>query len=138
MRIECWEKMLDEHLSEAIKTPFEWGVYDCLVYASDWCKIVCGVDPMSESIDGVIETIRGGYKNKKEARSLIKLHRKSIRNVMDVHFEKIAVNFAQRGDIVIHKMSFGISVGRGKAMFKTEDLGMVSINLSDCEAAWRT
>jgi len=137
MRPQGWEKMPDEYLVKTTSTPFEWGVCDCLIFTSDWCKIACGVDPMSKKKKTDPKTFRGKYKTEAEARTLIKSYRKSIREIMDVHFERIHPNFAQRGDIVLHKMSFGISIGRGKAMFKTEELGMVTIDLGDCGVAWR-
>lgn len=137
MRVQGWEHELDNYLIKMAETPFEWGVCDCLIYSSDWCKIACGVDPMSKKKNNDPETIRGLYDTEEGARELIKQYRKSIRDIMDVHFERIGKNFAQRGDIVMYKLAFGVVIGRGYAMFKTEDLGMLKVKLSDCKVAWR-
>ncbi len=137
MRIEGWEKLLDEYLVKMAKEPFEWGKNDCLIFTSDWCKMVRGVDPMSKFNDEDPETIRGMYSSEKEAKDLIKTYRKSARDIMNIHFSKISPNFAQRGDVVFYKMAFGIAIGRGQAVFNTEDKGLLNVKLGECNLAWR-
>lgn len=135
MRIEGWEKLLDCYIQETALKPFKWGVCDCLIFSSDWCRTATGIDPMSKKKNGDPDTIRGLYDSEETAKQLIKKYRSSVRDIMDVHFKRINVNFAKRGDIILYKNAFGIVLGRGKAVLKTET-GMTAVNVSDCQLAW--
>lgn len=137
MRIEGWETKLNDYFESVRNVPFEWGACDCLIFASDAVKICTGIDPMSKKKKTDPDTIRGMYKTQDEARELIKKYRKSIRDVMDVHFVRQNVNFAKRGDIVFYNNAFGVCSGRGNAFFKNESEGLQIIKLSDCVLSWR-
>jgi hypothetical protein len=139
MRIEGWEKKLNDYIEKTALKTFKWGKCDCLIFASDASKIVCGVDPMSKKKKNDPKTIRGKYKTKEQAYELIKKHRRSFPNIMDVHFDRINPNFAQRGDIVgakIEGLTFGVVWG-GKAFFKMENQGYFILPLNECKYAWR-
>lgn len=137
MRIEGWEIKLNDHIGEYAGRDFKWGETDCLIFSSDWCVICCGVDPMSAKKKTDPETIRGQYSSEEEAKALIRSLRKSTRDIMDIHFERIKPQFAQRGDIVLHRLAFGVVIGRGYAMFNTEDKGLLRVKLEDCNVGWR-
>lgn len=136
MRIEGWEKRLNDYLAEMNSAPFQWGKCDCLIFASDAVKICTGIDPMSKKNTNDPETIRGMYQTKEEARALIKQYRKSIRDIMDVHFKRKPVTKAQRGDVVYYKQAFGVCAGRGLAFFKNFNSGVEAIKVKDCVLAW--
>lgn len=136
MRVEGWEKQLSDYFETVKDMPFEWGTCDCLIFASDACVITRGIDPMSKKKPSDPDTIRGQYDTQSGARLLIKKHRKSIRDIMDVHFKRKNINFAKRGDIVYYKNAFGVCAGRGVAFFKSEGLGLEIVKLSDCVMAW--
>jgi hypothetical protein len=135
MRVEGWEKLLDDYIQKMALRPFKWGKCDCLIFSSDWCKIATNIDPMSKKKAKDPDTIRGLYNSEESAKELIKQYRKSVRDIMDVHFKRLGVNFAKRGDIVLYKNAFGVVLGRGKVVLKTEN-GMISVNVSDCQLAW--
>lgn len=139
MRIEGWEKRLDEYIQEVSMKSFKWGECDCLIFVSDCCNVICGVDPMSKKKKSDPKTIRGKYKTEEKAKELIREYRRTMPNIMDIHFNRINPNFAQRGDVVmckIQNMTFGIVWG-GKAYFKTDNEGFVTMTLNKCKYAWR-
>lgn len=134
--IEGWETKLSDYFVKVQSTPFKWGKCDCLIFASDACKIKSGKDPMSKKRPNDPDTIRGMYKTQDEARDLIKKYRKSTPDIMDAHFDRILPVKAQRGDVVFYKGAFGVSYGRGLAFFKSEK-GMETIQVKNCTKAWR-
>ena len=136
MRKEGWEVRLSNYLEDAVKQPFEWGKCDCLIFASDACIAVCGIDPMNKKKKNDPETIRGLYKSETEAKELIKKYRKSIREIMDLHFPRKNKNFATKGDVVLYQNAFGVCAGRGIAFLKDENSGLTEVKISDCALAW--
>jgi hypothetical protein len=138
-RVEGWEKILNKYIEETAHKHFSWGDCDCLIFASDACKIVSGIDPMKKKKSSDPETIRGMYDSRDGAYTLIKKYRRSVPNIMDVHFLRVHPSFAQRGDIVLAKIegpTFGICWG-GKAFFKTQTEGYYTLPLGKCKYAWR-
>lgn len=136
MRIEGWERRLNDYLEKVRNELFNWGTCDCLIFASDVAVICTGIDPMNKKNNTDPETIRGLYQTKKEAVELIRKFRKSTPDIMDVHFVRKHVNFAGRGDIVYYKKAFGVCVGRGLAYFKNETKGFEVIKIRECKIAW--
>ena len=136
MRIEGWESRLNELLEKTHGESFEWGVCDCLMFSSDAVVACTGIDPMSKKKKDDPETIRGKYKSEAEARELIKKYRKSIRAIMDLHFDRKELPFCKRGDIVLYKGAFGVCGGRGIAYFKNESIGLEIVKIEDCLTAW--
>lgn len=131
---------MDKHIQETALREFKWGVCDCLIFACDTARIVSGKDPMSKKLPDDPETIRGQYSSEKEARLLIKEHRKSLMGIMDLHFERVDPAFAQRGDIVLKKLDSGLTFGvvwSGKAFFKTLMKGLHSQPVPSVKIAWR-
>ena len=140
MRIEGWEKSLDLYIQGVSEKTFKWGACDCLLFVSDACVISCGVDPMSKKKKDDPETIRGKYDSKETAGELIKKYRKTKQGIMDIHFNRVDIAFAQRGDIVLNKLNEGWTFGLvwgGKAFFKSENEGFITRPLSECKYAWR-
>lgn len=133
MRLENWDIILDKHLQDAAWIPFQYGVCDCVIFASDWVFKATGVDPMYEG-RGKYTTLRGGA-------LLIKKYRGSYEGIMDYYYNRVDVHRAQRGDIVLAydndgSPAFGI-VNNGRAFFKGIDTGLATKRIADCRAAWR-
>lgn len=141
-RLENWTDDIYDYLKVMQSAEFEWGKCDCLIFVSDALKLICDVDPMSKKKKKDPKTIRGKYTTKEKAYELIKRHRKTMPAIMDAHFDRKPVNFAQRGDIVMAKVngsrSFGVVWNRGKAFFKAEGKGLVEIKVKECTHAWLT
>lgn len=52
---------LAEYLDSAARTPFVWGVFDCLLFPADWRRLVDGVDP-AERFRGTYDSERGALR----------------------------------------------------------------------------
>lgn len=140
MRKQGWEKALDTYILSVCEKDFSWGECDCLLFVSDAAFLLSGIDPMSKKNDGDPDTIRGKYSTEEGAFKLIKRLRGSVPNIMDIHFPRVPTGFAQRGDIVLGKITntycFGL-VGTKSALFKTQDRGLLPIPVNNCKIAWR-
>lgn len=132
MRIENWDIALGKYILECAPKAFEYGVCDCVIFASDAVLLMTGIDPMLEG--------RGQYSNMRDGAMLIKKHRGSYEGIMDFYFERIEnIRKTQRGDIVLKQTDEGPAYGvcwNGKGYFK-KDRGYTMHHLSDCEIAWR-
>ena len=133
MKLEGWEKKLDEYLLNAAVKDFEYGVCDCVCFASDWVILAVNIDPMLEG--------RGKYTTLKNGAALIKKHRGSYEGIMDYYFDRIPVKTAQRGDIVLVRgldeaPAYGV-VNNGRGFFKTTGKGLVTMPVSKSHYAWR-
>lgn len=144
MRIQGWEMRLEQYVQETALKKFSWAPEnscDCLRFVSDAAVLVCGKDPMSKILPEDPDTIRGAYSTEKEAVLLIKKLRGSVEAIMDVRFQRVDPNFAQRGDIVLDKlnrgMTFGLVWSKGASFFKTMDEGFEIRKAHEAKMAWR-
>lgn len=142
MRVQGWEALLDTYILGLSEAEFGWGSCDCLLFVSDASQMICNKDPMSKTKPKDPKTIRNKYKTKEEAYKLIKEYRRSLPNIMDVHFERIEPSFAQRGDIVLFKggivnNTFGLSWNRGQSLVKLEQKGLLQVPTKSAKYAWR-
>lgn len=139
MRIEGWESRLTKYVETQMKKRFKWGKSDCLIFACDWSILCCGIDPMKRKKPADPETIRGAYTTEEEAKALIKQYRKSLPDIMDVHFQRQAPRKAKRGDIMMgktpHGNAFGVNIGRGVVMFKAQK-GILTMKARECSRSW--
>lgn len=132
MRIEGWEKRLADYLEAEQLQVFEWGVRDCVLFASDICVLEIGVDPAEQA--------RGRYSTKDEALQLLKDAGVTQVGIMDAHFKRVSKSFAQRGDIVYRRSESGAAFGvvyNGKAFYRNDGLGFVIEKVSGADLAWR-
>lgn len=132
MRIEGWERRLSEHLESVRDTEFAWGTHDCVLFASDVCNLVCGIDPA--------ENARGRYHSKEEAFELLKHHGLSQPGILDAHFTRIKPMTAQRGDVVYRRGESGAAFGvvhNGRAIYLGDSKGLVYETLKRADVAWR-
>lgn len=140
MRVQGWEKILSDYITNVAEKDFQWGVCDCLIFVSDAALLSCGKDPMSKIKPEDPETIRGLYSTEYQAARLIAQYRDSLHDIMDVHFKPIKPPFAQRGDIVCANLETGDTFGlcwNGKAFFKSQNKGFKVTSLKECSLAWR-
>lgn len=139
MRKDGWELMLEAYLEKAKTAQWQWGTFDCLIFAADWCKELTGIDPMAYKKKGDPITIRGAYANQSEALRLIAKLRGSMHAIFDAHFKRALHANASRGDVCLAELPtgncFGIVVGKYSA-FKTADAGLVLVPTSKANAVW--
>lgn len=140
MRNKGWESELYKYLDNASRQEFKVGVCDCLTFISDWTIILCSKDPMSKKKESDPDTIRGTYSDPLTAKQMIKTYRKSLPDILDVHFPRQPLTKAKRGDPILAKTpdgnAFGIYGGANTAYFKSQGKGLIPIKLQDCLTAW--
>lgn len=47
-RLPHWQLHLDALLCSRLNSAFEWGVFDCCLFAADCVQALCGVDPAEQ------------------------------------------------------------------------------------------
>ena len=110
------------------KEPFIWGVNDCCHFAGNWLLISTGKDFIKQySCDNV-----------RDALTIIKQHN-DVDGIADKHLERIHINMAKRGDIVMclvdgKRKGLGICEGL-TSVFKSKD-GLVRTQTINCDTAW--
>lgn len=129
-RVSNWAKKLAEYIKENESKAFEWGAFDCCMFAAECCKIVSGIDPAS--------SYRGKYKTEMGAKRVIKNGHGSLESILDSHYERININFLQRGDVCTMTSEYGkaVAVYFGGDWWGTTDTGVKRINCTP-EAIWR-
>jgi len=88
--------------------PFAWGEWDCILFATACAAEITGEDRAA--------AFRGKYSNRKGARAILReLGKGTLLRTIDYHFERKAVPFAQRGDLIWYSGSVGVCLGRAAA-----------------------
>tara|TARA_B110000211_G_scaffold92589_1_gene107938 strand:+ start:465 stop:947 length:483 start_codon:yes stop_codon:yes gene_type:complete len=150
-KLENWQITLFEELEKP--RTFKWGVSDCVCYAVDVVSKYTSKDFGIKHIGMFSNPINGykyGIKYFKEHNISYKPKdtlNNYIMNFWDYHFERVHINFAQRGDIVATlkvnylntisneaNLTVGILMGND-ARFVTEK-GYLDLSKNDCQLAW--
>jgi hypothetical protein len=126
MRLDGWEKRLDEYLKNV--GPFEWGVNDCCMFAANAAFAITGED--------YAKPYRG-YKTAKGA----------LRHLKDIGVEGLATKtwgqpkaaaYAQRGDAILYDCgdgdALGVCIGDKIAVMGQD--GLVILPMSECLKSW--
>lgn len=128
MRVEGWERLLNEHIEQAALVEFAWGDHDCALWSADWVKKVTANDFTS--------CWRGLYSNEDELKAL--LIARGIRQPEDIADEvglpQIPVGLAQRGDIVLWQGCLGIC--NGIDSYFLIERGVTQVRTKACTRAW--
>lgn len=107
---------------------YKRGETDCAMLVADCCMALSGKDPAAE--------YRGQYGDLRGAIAALKEHG-SIADALDRHFDRVDVEFIQRGDAV--QMGDPTSVGiwwAGKVWTCEETTGIAAVD-REITAAWR-
>lgn len=134
MRLEGWEKRLEKYLSDCSSKPFEWGVLDCVLFASRGAQEVLG-----QSLEDKIETY--GIYDKAGAVKILREHDGEIGKIFDKHLKRIAIKSnAKRGDIVVvlydGAKAAGIIDLTGRRVAVKSAIGVDYIPISHVIASW--
>jgi hypothetical protein len=89
---------------------------------------VSGKDPAAD--------YRGKYSDLKGALAVIKACG-SMADVLDKHYARIDVAFAQRGDVVMLESEMAVGVLWAGEIWTADEIGGISLARSDVTAAWR-
>lgn len=82
---------LSAYITSNLKTPFEWGRHDCVLFASAWAKSVIGIDYLE------------GVPHWSDAKSGMRIIKKmgGLKKIVDDRLVRINPNFANDGDIAL-------------------------------------
>lgn len=137
-RIVNWPQVLNEYLISAQdkyrEEGFQWGVFDCCVFTSDWVKLCTGID--------VFETYRGQYTTREEGFDLLKTFEGSLFNALQNRLgDPVPPSLAHRGDIAFSEelQACGICIVQGswmRAIFLGEG-GFAIHRTQDCDFVFR-
>lgn len=89
---------ISKYLHENKDKSFEWGKFDCCLFACD-IIVICGGEDFAKEV-------RGTYSTEIGARRVIKKHFVSIEDAFS-SLKEISFNFAQRGDLTLFDTSNG-------------------------------
>ena len=126
-RLDDWESRLGEYLAGHRRTPFAWGIHDCVLFAAGAVEALTGVDPAAD--------VRGRYATAiGSKRTLTRMGYASVEALADAHLSRTNTAMAQRGDVVMADGSLGVCVGRD-ALFPGTD-GLERLPRAVWQAAW--
>lgn len=97
-----WQVRLLALTESREEVPFEWGKYDCCLFAADVVKEMTGED--------YAEPFRGKYTTEEGARALLD-EKGGLVEYIDSVLPRKDVNFAQRGDVVLVTTDLGDTLG---------------------------
>jgi hypothetical protein len=111
-RLSNWEDGLSNFMVQNRNRPFEWGQWDCILFACAAAEAVTGEDKAAD--------FRGQYTDETGARAALrKLGKGTLLRTVDSRFKRIPVTKAQRGDLIWHDGCVGVCLG-GAAAFLTD------------------
>lgn len=125
-----WERRLAEFISQNRDRPFEWGSWDCALFATAAAEAITGLDKAS--------AYRGRYTSREgSAQALRQLGKGTLLRTFDSQFQRKPVGLAGRGDLIWTQGSVGVCMG-AFALFVSEDVseGLVSVHRSEWLKAW--
>jgi hypothetical protein len=125
MRVENWERLLNEYIEQNNNKPFKYGRWDCCIFTAGAVKVMTGENYIKEF----------KYTNKKKAEELIEQSGGIMKILTDRFGEPQNPNLARRGDIIYHNEAIGICLG-AKAIFLTLN-GFLFVPMNEWLYSWR-
>jgi hypothetical protein len=137
MRVKHWEQKFAEQIKAAQVKPFEWGTFDCCMFAADAVLALTGVDLAAD--------FRGKYSDEAGAQAFIATYGDLAALVSaktaDKDMAEINLKFAQRGDLVLvnnaDRQTLGLVGLDSRFVLCTTKLGLVSIPMSHWLRGWK-
>lgn len=138
-RFPDWERRLHDFIAEHSDRPFQWGEWDCALFATACAAAITGHDAG--------EAFRGTYNSRAgSARALRELGQGTLLKTVNANFKDKPVGMAQRGDLVWNAGSLGVCMG-STALFVGEERlaesagvlmreGLISIPRRQWTRAW--
>lgn len=112
-RLPDWERRLHDFIAANRDRPFQWGEWDCALFATACAAAITGRDE-AEAYRGTYHTRAGS------ARALRQLGRGTLLQTVDASFAPKPVGMAVRGDLVWCGGSLGVCMG-ATALFVGEE-----------------
>ena len=132
MRKKDWSEKLVNYLLDNLDTPFEWGTFDCCLFAANAVREMTGKD--------FAAPFRDKYTTEKgAAKALIKYGQGDIKSTLNAIFGPLKPRLkAGRGDLVLVETDTGDALGvvaSGKIWVSTFD-GLATIPLERALGCW--
>jgi len=127
MRLDGWEKRLDSIIQA--NEPFAWGTNDCCMFAVRCVEAITGVDHGKKYC---------GYKTGLGAMKRLNKYG-GVEGIATACLgEPKSIKLAKRGDVVMHNISDGLSLGicLGDKIAGVDDDGIVFLPVSAGIQAW--
>jgi hypothetical protein len=133
MRHRDWSIRLNKYIEEHFDTPFEWGEFDCCLFAADAVMAMTDID--------FAEEFRGHYATAIGAKRILrKTGKGSIKQTVESKFGPMKSRLsAGRGDIVLINTSWGEALGivaAGKIWAPSEN-GLTTMSMQCALGCWR-
>lgn len=127
MRLDGWEKRLDAIIQA--NEPFAWGTNDCCMFAVRCVEVITGVDHGKKY---------RGYKTGLGAMKRLNKYGGVEGIAIACLGEPKSIKLAKRGDVVMHNISDGLSLGicLGDKIAGVDDDGIVFLPVSAGIQAW--
>ena len=112
-RLPDWERKLHDFIAENRDRPFQWGEWDCALFATACAAAITGHD--------AAEAYRGTYDSRTgSARALRELGEGTLLRTVNASFHARPIGTARRGDLVWCDGSLGVCIG-ASALFVGEE-----------------
>jgi hypothetical protein len=115
---------IQDYLTLHLKTPFEWGKHDCVLFVANWIKQKTGTDPL----EGLPT-----WSSEEEAQAAIE-QLGGIAHVLDKKFNRINPNLARDGDIAM--VDGRIALFSGARIVGPSFGGLLYVNRLKALCAW--
>lgn len=112
------------YIAENLKTPFEWGKHDCVLFASNWVKIATGKNPLK------------GLPKWKTERSALRAIKSvgGLEKALDDRFNRINPNLAKDGDVALYNGA--VCLFSGPYIVGPSATGLNFFNRMEAKCAW--
>lgn len=129
-RLSDWDYQFNELLIEVAKRPFEWGKWDCCIFAGSVIQAITGANPAT--------AFMGEYTDKQEAAGKIReIGASGVFDIMTaIGFDEVPVTLAQRGDIVYHQGHNALGSCKGVYSSFVTSSGLMDLPTRECSKAW--
>jgi hypothetical protein len=113
-----------DYITAHLNTPFEWGSFDCILFASRWIKHATGIDDLEQVLP---------WSSAREAMRMLD-EKGGMEALLDARFERINPNLAADGDLA---MCQGVAtLFSGVHIVGTGKNGLVFESRLRAEGAW--
>lgn len=103
MRNPTWLQDLSNYISSCKDVEFQWGSFDCCIFAANCCQLVANSDPAA--------AYRGQYDSEWGAKVALAGNHGSLAGAFGALYSEVDPGMAQRGDVVIFESELGLTAG---------------------------
>jgi hypothetical protein len=128
-RLPDWEHRLFAFIAEHRDRPFQWGSWDCALFATACAAEITGEDRAA--------AFRDRYSDKAGAMQALRdVGSGTLLRTLDSLYPRKAMPFAGRGDLVWFKGCVGVCLGADTMFIEEGESGLTPIPRALCSKAW--